>query len=53
MANKDPKIDMWDSCNSWWPSDVLTTGSSTESVLVQGEHFDPDKELKEKYPALK
>ena len=53
MANKDPQIDLWENYNSWWPSDVLTTGCSTESFLVQGELFDPDHDLKEKYPALK
>ena len=53
MDKNDPKIDLWENYNSWWPSDVLTTGCSITSVQVQGELFDPDRELKNKYPALK
>jgi len=50
MVHKKTK-ENWESFESWWPSDCFTHG--VESVSVQGELFDPDRELKQKYPALK
>jgi len=50
MVDKTTKQN-WETFESWWPSDYMLHG--VESVSVQGELFDPDKELKEKYPALK
>tara|TARA_Y100001937_G_C7021412_1_gene285607 strand:- start:461 stop:682 length:222 start_codon:yes stop_codon:yes gene_type:complete len=52
MVDKKTK-ENWETFESWIPSDTLTYGGLTESVQVQGELFDPDRDLKEKYPALK
>jgi|TARA_A100001391_G_scaffold106317_2_gene71220 hypothetical protein len=52
MVDKKTK-ENWETFESWIPSDSYMYGGMTESVTVQGELFDPDQELKEKYPALK
>ena len=53
MVDKKTK-ENWENFESWWdPSDTYMYGGMTESVTVQGELFDPDQELKDKYQALK
>ncbi len=41
----------WETFESWIPTDGYLHGG-TESVFVQGELWEPDRDLREKYPAL-
>tara|TARA_E500000178_G_scaffold320535_1_gene343711 strand:- start:445 stop:663 length:219 start_codon:yes stop_codon:yes gene_type:complete len=50
-VDKQVTEENWEDYDKWMLENCLV-GSATESVLVQGDFWRPDEELRNKYPAL-